>query len=41
MLDIVTYGSEILGRKAEPVKEIDDEIRELARTCSRRWPARA
>lgn len=30
MLDIVTFGSEILGRKAEPVKEIDDGIRALA-----------
>jgi peptide deformylase len=30
MLDIVTYGSEILGAKAEPVKEINAEIRELA-----------
>jgi peptide deformylase len=29
MLDIVTYGSEILSRKAEPVKEIDAEIRKL------------
>lgn len=30
MLDIVTYGNEILGRKAEPVKDIDDSIRALA-----------
>ena len=30
MLDIVTFGSEILGRKAEPVMEIDDGIRALA-----------
>ena len=30
MLDIVTYGNEILGRKAEPVAEIDDRIRTLA-----------
>jgi len=30
MLDIVTFGSEILGRKAEPVTEIDDGIRTLA-----------
>jgi peptide deformylase len=30
MLDIVTYGNEILGRKAEPVKDIDDRIRALA-----------
>jgi peptide deformylase len=29
MLDIVTYGSEILGRKAESVKDIDDAIRRL------------
>jgi peptide deformylase len=29
MLDIVTYGSEILGRKAEPVKDIDDVVRKL------------
>jgi peptide deformylase len=29
MLDIVTYGNEILTRKAEPVKEIDGAIREL------------
>jgi len=29
MLDIVTYGSEILGRKAEAVKDIDDAVREL------------
>jgi peptide deformylase len=29
MLDIVTYGSEILGRKADPVKDIDDGIRKL------------
>ena len=29
MLDIVTYGNEILGRKAEPVKDIDDAIRKL------------
>ena len=26
MLDIVTYGSEILGRKAESVKDIDDAM---------------
>lgn len=30
MLDIVTYGNEILGRKAEPIKDIDDSIRTLA-----------
>jgi peptide deformylase len=30
MLDIVTYGNEILGRKAEPVKEIDASLRALA-----------
>jgi peptide deformylase len=30
MLDIVTYGNEILARKAEPVKDIDDAIRALA-----------
>jgi peptide deformylase len=30
MLDIVTYGNEILGRKAESVKDIDDSIRSLA-----------
>lgn len=30
MLDIVTYGNEILGRKAESVKDIDDGIRALA-----------
>jgi peptide deformylase len=30
MLDIVTYGNEILGKKAEPVKEIDDGMRVLA-----------
>ncbi len=30
MLDIVTYGDEILARKAEPVKDIDDSIRDLA-----------
>jgi peptide deformylase len=30
MLDIVTYGNEILGRKAEGVKDIDDVIRALA-----------
>lgn len=29
MLDIVTFGSEILNRKAEPVKDIDDSIRKL------------
>jgi peptide deformylase len=29
MLDIVTYGDEILGKKAEPVKDIDDVIRKL------------
>jgi peptide deformylase len=29
MLDIVTYGSEILGKKAEPVKDIDKGIRKL------------
>jgi peptide deformylase len=29
MLDIVTYGDEILARKAEPVKDIDDAIRKL------------
>jgi peptide deformylase len=31
MLDIVTYGEEILGRKAESVKDIDDEVRKLAK----------
>jgi peptide deformylase len=30
MLDIVTYGSEILGKKAEPIKDIDDAVRKLA-----------
>jgi peptide deformylase len=30
MLDIVTYGNDILGRKAEPIKDIDDSIRDLA-----------
>ena len=30
MLEIVTYGNEILGRKAEPIKDIDDSIRTLA-----------
>jgi peptide deformylase len=30
MLDIVTYGNEILGRKAEPVKDIDDAVRALS-----------
>jgi peptide deformylase len=30
MLAIVTYGNEILGKKAEPIKEIDDGIRTLA-----------
>jgi peptide deformylase len=30
MLDIVTYGSEILERKAESVKDIDDDVRKLA-----------
>ncbi len=30
MLDIVTYGNEILGKKAEPIKDIDDSIRVLA-----------
>jgi peptide deformylase len=30
MLDIVTYGSEILGQKAESVKDIDDAVRKLA-----------
>jgi peptide deformylase len=29
MLDIVTYGNEILGKKALPVKDIDDVIRKL------------
>jgi len=29
MLDIVTFGSEILGKKAEAVKEINAEIRKL------------
>jgi peptide deformylase len=29
MLDIVTYGSEILGRKAVPVKDIDEAVRKL------------
>jgi peptide deformylase len=29
MLDIVTYGKEILTRKAEPIAEIDDRIRTL------------
>jgi len=31
MLDIVTYGNEILERKAEPVKDIDDQVRKLAK----------
>jgi peptide deformylase len=31
MLDIVTYGNEILGKKAESVKDIDEEIRDLAK----------
>jgi peptide deformylase len=30
MLDIVTYGNEILQSKAESVKDIDDRIRKLA-----------
>jgi peptide deformylase len=30
MLDIVTYGNEILGKKAESIKDIDDGIRALA-----------
>jgi peptide deformylase len=30
MLDIVTYGEEILIKKAEPIKTIDDSIRKLA-----------
>jgi len=30
MLDIITYGNEILARKAEPVKDIDDGVRRLA-----------
>ncbi len=30
MLDIVTYGNEILGSKAESIKDIDDSIRTLA-----------
>jgi len=30
MLDIVTYGNEILGKKAEGVKDIDDSVRALA-----------
>jgi peptide deformylase len=30
MLDIVTYGNEILHRKAERIEEIDDGIRTLA-----------
>ena len=30
MLDIVTYGNEILEKKALPVKDIDDTIRSLA-----------
>jgi peptide deformylase len=29
MFDIVTYGNEILQRKADPVKEIDDTIKKL------------
>jgi peptide deformylase len=29
MLDIVTYGNEILAKKADPVKDIDDGIRKL------------
>lgn len=31
MLDIVTYGNEILEQKAEPVKDIDDVIRKLGK----------
>jgi peptide deformylase len=31
MLDIVTYGSEILEKKAESVKDIDDDIRKLCK----------
>lgn len=31
MLDIVTYGNEILAKKAEPVPEIDDEVRRIAK----------
>ena len=31
MLDIVTYGSEILEKKAAPVTDINDEIRILAK----------
>jgi peptide deformylase len=30
MLDIVTFGNEILGKKAEPVKDINDALRALA-----------
>jgi peptide deformylase len=30
MLEIVTYGNEILGRKAESIKNIDDEILSLS-----------
>ena len=30
MLEIVTYGNDILESKAEPVKEIDDGIKSLA-----------
>jgi peptide deformylase len=30
MLEIVTYGNEILGKRAEPVKDIDDSVRSLA-----------
>lgn len=30
MLDIVTFGNEILVKKADPVKDIDDTIRKLS-----------
>jgi peptide deformylase len=30
MLDIVTFGNEILASKSEPVKDIDDSVRRIA-----------
>lgn len=32
MLDIVTYGEEILEKKAEPVKDIDEGVKALAKS---------
>ncbi len=33
MLDIVTYGNEILGSKAESIKDIDDSVRPSRTIC--------